>query len=32
MAMALVSALAMRATLPLRQETSRIAEERYDVA
>jgi MFS family permease len=32
MAMALVSALAMRATLPLRQETSRMAEERYDVA
>ena len=31
MAMALVSALAMRATL-LRQETSRVAEERYDVA
>jgi hypothetical protein len=32
MAMALVSALAMRATLPLRQETSRMAEERYNVA
>jgi len=32
MAMALASALAMRATLPLRQETSRIAEQRYDVA
>ena len=32
MAMALVSALAMRATLPLRQETSRMAEERYHVA
>jgi MFS family permease len=32
MALALVSALAMRATLPLRQETSRMAEERYDVA
>jgi MFS family permease len=32
MAMALVSALSMRATLPLRQEASRMAEERYDVA
>ncbi len=27
-----LSARQMRATLPLRQETSRMAEERYDVA
>jgi MFS family permease len=31
-AMALISALAMRATLPLRQETSRMAAQQYDVA
>ena len=32
MAISLVSALAMRATLPLHHETLRMAEERYDVA